>query len=224
MSRRSTFLLLALGGLLAFAQAARAGTIGDPTVTSGQGRVSLAGEVDFGERDIEFDRGGDADLGVTRFLGTAAYGFGPAVDGFLKLGAATGEIDPGGTDIERGLAIGFGARGAFHDDGEIRLGALGQLVFYQSELDTAAGQDIDWYELDIATAASFRGFGQLVPYAGLKVSLVDGDVEGGGDFEQDGVLGFFGGATFVVTRQLSLGGEVRLANETALAVSLRLLF
>jgi hypothetical protein len=224
MSRRSTLLLLALGGLLALAPAARAGVIGDPTFTSGQGRVSLAGELEFGERDIEFDDGGDADLGVTRFLGTAAYGFGPAVDGFLKLGAATGEIDPGGTDIERGLAIGFGARGAFHDDGEIHLGALGQLVFYQSELDTATGEDIDWYELDIATAASFRGFGRLVPYAGLKLSVVEGEVEGVGDFEQDGVLGFFGGGRFVVTRQLSLGGEVRLGDETALGASLRLLF
>jgi hypothetical protein len=209
--------------LFATPRPAAAGFIGDPTFTNGAGRFSLTGEIDFiTDRDLDFD-GGKGDLESTRFFANAGYGFGSSVDGFVKLGLFNGELDPGGTDIDSSLGVGFGVKGAFVDRGEIRLGALGQLLYFQSELENS-GADIDWFEIDIALAASFRGLGQIVPYAGVKVSLIDGDIESGPDFEQDDTLGLFGGLTFAVSPQVALGAELRILDETALGGFVRFLF
>lgn len=215
--------LAAAAALLATPRPAAAGFIGDPTFTNGAGRVSLTGELDFvTDRDLDFDPG-DGDLESTRIFANAGYGFGSSVDGFVKLGLFSGELDPGGDDIDTSLGVGFGVKGAFVDRGEIRLGALGQLLYFQSELEDS-GADVDWIEVDVALAASFRGFGQIVPYAGVKVSLIDGEVEGGADFEQDDTLGLFGGLTFAVSPQVALGAELRVLDETALGGFVRLLF
>ncbi len=211
--------------VLAAPGVAEAGFIGDPTLTNGAGRFSVTGELDLvRDRDLDVDGGANADLETTRLGATAAYGFGSNVDGFVKLGFFSGEIDPGGTGIDTSLGVGFGVKGAFVDRGEIRLGALGQVLYFQSELDTAPGPDIDWFEVDVALAASFRGLGQIVPYAGIKVSLLDGEVENDFDFEQDDTLGLFGGVTFAVSPQVSVGAELRLLDENALAGFVRFLF
>lgn len=217
--------LLLAAAATALPRAAEAGFIGDPTFTNGTGRFSVTGELDLIlDRDMDPTPGTRADISTNRLFANAAYGFGRNVDGFVKLGLFDGEVDPGGGDIESSLAVGFGVKGAFVDRGEIRLGALGQLLYFQSELDNAAGSDIDWFEIDIALAASFRGLGQIVPYGGLKVSLVEGEIEPGTDFEQDDTLGIFGGLTFAVSSQLSVGAEIRMIDETALGGFLRLLF
>ncbi|HEX7124455.1 MAG TPA: hypothetical protein VF406_01605 [Thermodesulfobacteriota bacterium] len=216
--------LAAAAALLAAPQPAAAGFIGDPTFTNGAGRVSITGELDFvTDRDLDFDPG-HGDLETMRVFANAGYGFGSNVDGFVKLGLFNGEFDPGGNDIDTSLAVGFGVKGAFVDRGEIRLGALGQVLYSQSELENS-GADVDWFEIDLALAASFRGLGQIVPYAGVKVSLVDGEIDApGGDFEQDDALGLFGGLTFAVSPQVALGAELRVLDETALGGFVRLLF
>lgn len=217
--------LLATVAAVTLPGAAEAGFIGDPTFTNGTGRFSLTGEIDFVmDRDLDFDGGGRADLESPRLFANAGYGFGPSVDGFVKLGFFGGELDAGGTeDIDTSLGVGFGVKGAFVDRGELRVGALGQVLYYQSELETS-GADIDWIEIDVALAISFRGLGQIAPYAGIKLGLIDGDIEGDADFEQDDIFGLFGGLTFAVSPQVSLGAEVRLVDETAVGAFIRLLF
>lgn len=215
--------LLGAAALVVVPRPAAAGFIGDPTFTNGAGRFSVTGDLDIvTDRDIDFDGGGKVDLESTRLFATAGYGFASNVDGFVKLGLFSGEID--NADLDTGLALGFGVKGAFVDRGEIRLGALGQVLYFQSEIDDAAGADVDWLEVDVALAASFRGLGQIVPYAGLDLSLIDGEVEPGNDFEQDDILGLFGGVTFAVSPQVSLGAELRIIGETALGAFARFLF
>lgn len=221
--RAAPFLAAALAAAALAPGRAEAGFIGDPTLTNGAGRFSLSAEVDLTERDLDFDGGADVEIETSRLFVTGAYGFGPSVDGFVKIGFWGGELNPG-PDIDNNLGIGFGVKGAFVDRGEIRLGALGQFGYFSSELDSPPGPDIDWYEFDLAVAASFRGLGQIVPYVGAKLSLVDGEVEGGGDFEQDDTLGVFGGVSFAASSQVLLGAEVRLLDENAVGLVARFLF
>ncbi len=228
LSRLSAVLLascLAVPAGLLPTRPAEASLIGDPTLTNGAGRFGIGGEIDLVfDRDIDFD-GGDGDIETNRFLATGSYGFLQNWDGFVKLGLFNGEIDPGGADIDPGLAIGVGAKGSFVEQGDFRFGALAQFLYFTSDVDTAGSPDIDWFEIDLAPAVSYRGLGQVVPYAGLKLSFVDGEVDRpGGDFDGDDILGLFGGATFAVTPQFNVGAELRILDESAIGFYARYLF
>lgn len=216
---------LAVAAGLTLTTPAEASFIGDPTLTTGAGRFAVGGEIDIVfDRDIDFDAG-DGDLNTNRFLVTGSYGFLQNWDGFVKLGLFNGELDPGGVDIDPGFAIGVGARGSFVDRGDFRFGALVQFLYFMSDVDTAGSPDIDWFEIDLAPAVSYRGLGQIVPYGGLKLSFVDGEVDTpGGDFDGDDLIGIFGGASFAVTPQFNIGAELRLLDETALGFYARYAF
>lgn len=210
----AALLLVALAGLAAPRPAA-AGLIGDPTLTTGAGRFGFGAELDFIlDRDIEFDRGGDVNLDTNRFFVSGSYGFLQGLDGFVKLGLFNGELED--VDVDTGLGFGVGARGSFFQQGPWRFGGLFQILYFTSELDT--GPDIDWIEVDLAGAVSYRALGQIVPYGGLKFSLIDGEVDPGADFEQDNLIGLFGGVSVALTPQISVGAELRLLDETALGI------
>lgn len=210
--------VVALAGLVGLGApgVADANLIGDPTLTMGAGRFGAGGEIDLVfDRDLDFDAGGVGDMETNRLFVTGSYGFLDNVDGFVKLGLWNGEIE--NTDIDPGLGIGFGGRFSFLERGDLRVGVLGQLIYFTSEVDAPGSPSIDFFELDIAPAVSFRGLGPVVPYAGLKFSWVDGDVEGN-DFENDDMIGLFGGASYAVTPNVFVGGELRLIDEGAIGV------
>lgn len=212
---------LALAGL-ALPRPAEASLIGDPTLTTGEGRFGLGADLDIVfDRDIDV---GNGSLDTNRLLAQGSYGFLRNWDGFVKLGLFNGEVDPGSTDIDLGLAVGVGARGSFLERGDIRVGLLAQLIYFASELDTPGSPDIDWIEVDVAPAVSYRGLGQVVPYGGVKLSWVDGDIDGRFDFEQDDIFGIFGGASVAISQQLQLGAELRLLDESAIGFFARYSF
>ncbi len=211
-------LLVGLAGL-AVSRPAEANLIGDPTLTTGAGRFGIGAELDFVlDRDIDFDFGPDGDLETNRFFATGSYGFLQDLDGFVKLGFFNGD------DIDTGLGIGGGVRGTFLRQGDWRFGGLFQVLFFSSELDTPFNQDIDWLEFDLAAAASYRGLGQIVPYGGIKLGFIDGEIDPGADFDQDDVFGIFGGASVAITPQFTIGAELRLIDETAIGVYARFTF
>jgi hypothetical protein len=205
----------ALVGLLG-PRPAEANLIGDPTLTNGAGRFGVGGELDFVlDRDLE--NGGSFSMETTRVIGNASFGLTRNIDGFVKLGLFNGELGDGGNiDIDPGFAIGVGGRASFIERGDLRFGVLAQVLYFNAELDTGGNPDIDWIEFDIAPAVSFRGLGQIVPYAGLKLSWLDGDTDPVGDFENDDLIGIFGGASFAVSPTISVGAELRLLDESAI--------
>ncbi len=216
-------LLVGLAGL-AVSRPAEASLIGDPTLTNGAGRFGVGAELDFVfDHDIDFDGGGDGELETNRFFATGSYGFLQDLDGFVKVGFFNGDLDPGSTDIDTGFGIGGGVRGTFLRQGDWRFGGLFQIQFFSSELDFPGNPDIDWLEFDVAAAASYRGFGQIVPYGGIKLGFIDGDIEGA-DFDQDDVFGIFGGASVAIMPQFTVGAELRLIDETAIGVYARYTF
>lgn len=213
---------LALAAGLLPARPAAANLIGDPTLTNGAGRFGFGGELDFVfDRDIDTNDGG---LNTNRLFATGSYGFLDTWDGFVKLGLFNGEVDPGGFDIDPGLAVGVGTRGSFTNTGDLRIGLLAQIIYFASEVDTIGAPDIDWFEVDVAPAISWRGLGQVVPYVGVKLSWVDGDIDGQFDFEGDDIFGIFGGATFAVSDTFTVGAELRVLDESAIGVYARFLF
>lgn len=217
-------LILGLAGL-ATPGPAEASFLGDPTLTNGAGRFGIGAELDFVfDRDIDFDVGPDGGLDTNRVFFTGSYGFLQNLDGFVKIGLFNGEVDPGGVDIDTGFGIGGGARGTFLRRGDWRFGALAQIMFFSSELDTPFNQDIDWLEVDLAGAVSYRGLGQIVPYGGIKLGFVSGEIDPGVDFDQDDVVGIFGGASVAITPNFTAGAELRLIDESAIGFYARYTF
>ncbi|HWP35745.1 MAG TPA: hypothetical protein VNM66_09125 [Thermodesulfobacteriota bacterium] len=198
----------ALLGLLTLSApgAARADAVGDPTLTTGTGRLGFGVQFDLSERDLD----PPGELETVRLLGTASFGFAPNVDGFLKAGLVNGD------DLDLGFGLGAGLRASLLRQGDWQVGGLVQLVYFLTETDPF-GLDTDWIEFDLAGAVSFRGAGALVPYAGIKIGLLEGDVEGR-DFDQDDPVGVFGGVSVAVSRNLTVGAELRLINEDGIAV------
>ncbi len=215
-------LIAVLAGLAAPGPAG-ANLIGDPTLTNGAGRFGIGAEMDFVlDRDVDFDPGGEGGVDTNRFFVTGSYGFLRNVDGFVKLGFFNGETSPGDVDIDTGLGLGAGVRASFLQQGNWHVGGLFQVLYFTSELDT--GNDIDWFEFDLAAAVSYRGLGQIVPYGGLKLSFMDGEIDGGPDFSQDTPIGIFGGVSVALTPQISIGGELRLIDESAIGIWARYTF
>jgi hypothetical protein len=211
-------LAAALGALLALAAPAGATMVGDPTRHVGQGRFAGG---------VEAELGVGGDLETDRFVLKGDYGFAPEVDGFARLGFFTGEEDV--ADID-GYFLGGGARFTVQRDREWAFGGLGQAHYFfgEAEVDIPGfppfippqsfEEDFDWLELEAAGAASYRGFGQVVPYFGLKLGIVTGDPDTEFQFTP------FGGATVAVNPRLTLGGELRIIDDAALGVFARWAF
>ncbi len=198
---------------------ATATILGDPTLTVGAGRAAVAGEVDLGLSD---------DIETNRFWIRGDYGFAPNIDGFLRAGIFDGDF--GAADID-GYGFGGGVRMDLVQEKDWHFGGLAQVMYNRGEVDipgftvgpiTIPGQnvDVDWFELDLAGAASFRGAGPLVPYGGAKIGYITGDDP------VDNDLGFtlFGGATYAVAPQLLVGGELRIIDDDALGLFVRYTF
>lgn len=200
--------------------------VGDPTLTLGLGRTAVGGELEHGFGDVE-------ELGADRFFLTGAYGFDRHMDLYGKLGYFSGSdtVSAFGSSTRTeltGFTLAAGVRGDLQTQRDWHLGALGQIAYNLGEAEvtttvpgfgtSTAKADADWFAIEAAGAASFRGFGAFVPYGGLKLGYVTGDVD------DDFLVTLFGGGTYAINRQWSVGGELRIIDDDAIAIFARYAF
>lgn len=218
------FLLVATG--FALPEVASAARLGDPASVAAPARFTLGVEYEFLERDVEFDStffgANEAELESQRVLVRGAYGIAPNLEVFARLGGAEAETDTPAVNGDFGLALGGGVKGVIFRGPNWAVGAVGQLLYFESE----NGGDIKVLEFDLASGVSFA-LGPVTPYAGLVLQVTEGELTRLGesrDFDQDNLIGVFFGMNYVAQPNISLGFEAHLVHETAVSLALEARF
>lgn len=213
---------------LGFCSAAMSDTIGNPTATVEDRMSAFDFSVDFTNRDMEVEGGGDDDVDSNRILLKGTYGIEP-INIYAKLGVANLEVDE--ADGDYGLAFGFGIKATVLETPNTKVGIGLQYLSFESE-DTVHGFDYEAdvsSEIDIFAGISYLGLqNKITPYGGLVISMIDGDVEveglGSFDIEEDDTLGIFAGVDFDASDKFKAGVELRLINETSISLKVSYLF
>jgi len=219
-------LVLLVAGGFAMPDAASAARLGDPTSVAAPTRFTLGVEYEFVERDVEFDSplagANEAELESQRIFVRGAYGIAPNLEVFARLGGAEAETNTPSVNGGFGLALGGGVKGVIFRGPNWAVGAVGQLLYFESE----NGGDIKVLEFDLASGVSFA-LGPVTPYAGLVLQVTQGELTspaGSSDFDQDNLIGVFFGMNYVPQPNISLGFEAHLIHETAVSLALEARF
>jgi len=219
-------LVMLVAGGFALPHAASAARLGDPGSVAAPTRFTLGVEYEFIERDVEFDSpflgASETELKSQRVLVRGAYGIAPNLEVFARLGGAEAETDSPGVNGDFGLAIGAGVKGVILRGANWALGAVGQVLYYESE----NGGDVEVLELDLASGVSFA-LGPVTPYAGVVFQVTQGELTAAGqsrDFDQDDFIGLFFGMNYVPQPNIALGIEAHLIHETAVSLVLEARF
>lgn len=223
---RAGILAFLVAAGLAWPEGARAARLGDPTSVAAPTRFTLGVEYEFLERDVEFDFPfsgvSETELESQRVFVRGAYGIAPNLEVFVRLGGADGETDAPHVNGDLGFAIGGGVKGVIFRGPNWALGAVGQLLYFESE----NGGEIEVLEFDLASGVSFA-LGPVTPYAGLVIQVTEGELTRAGesrDFDQDDLVGLFFGINYVPQPNISLGFEAHLIHETGVSVALEARF
>jgi hypothetical protein len=219
-------LVLLVAGGFALPDAASAARLGDPTSVAAPTRFTLGVEYEFLERDVEFDSpiagASEAELESQRIFVRGAYGIAPNLEVFARLGGAEAETNTPSVNGDFGLALGGGVKGVIFRGPNWAVGAVGQLLYFESE----NGGDIKVLEFDLASGVSFA-LGPVTPYAGLVLQVTQGELTspaGSSDFDQDNLIGVFFGMNYVPQPNISLGFEAHLIHETSVSLALEARF
>ncbi len=208
-----------------------AAPIGIPAATTGAGRTSLGGEVNLLlSRDLETS-GQDAESSQAFVKG--AIGVDDRLDLEFRLGFGDVTINqPGGsvdTDIGPAFGVGFKTTWASIPDAHLKIGSVFQTLRIRADQGTARAS---WAEYDAALGAVLdtratvdpkKGGAEfiLMPYGGFAWSGVDNFVAGG---QEDESFGLFLGLGAKSRSNVTLDLELRLVDQTALALSAGMVF
>ncbi len=209
---RAPFILALIVIFVSVSPVAMAGTVGNPTATVAQGSFLVGAEIDFWERDIDFDAGGVVEVEGTKILVKGTYGISDKIDVFGKIGMADAEYNGFDSDME--IAFGFGGKVNVYDQGQIKAGVVAQFLFWSGD-DT--GVDTDITEFDLAFGGRYEVTREFDCYGGLMLAMVQGDADGA-DFDEDDPIGIFLGGEYDITPQARAGVELRLMSETSLTL------
>lgn len=171
--------------IIAFAAGQSSGLtfIGPPVATLEEGQIGIDGDYTFSEADINVGASGSKGLMEELELHAAfarfGYGISDNWECFARLGVAVMEGSPIDGDVEP--AWGIGTRATLLTEQDLRIGALFQVQWFQSEDELSiAGfsgdADIDMYEFQVALGAMYEVYG-LRLYGGPFVHCVSGDVD-----------------------------------------------
>ena len=143
-----------------------------------------------------------------------------------RLGFEQSDVS-GAPSIDAGLAVGFGVQGAyvFPQAPEWAVGASFDYLHWSGDQCTApcnSTRDIDWNEFQFAPAVSLHPsrLPILTPYFGLLVDIVDAR----DSISESDPVGLLFGTNIDPTPHVRLDVQLRLVNETGLAISAGYLF
>lgn len=210
---------------------AEAAPIGIPAATTGAGKTSLAAEVNLLlDRDLETP-GEEAES--SQVFAKGSIGVDDRLDLEFRLGFGDVTISQPGpdadTDIGPAFGAGFKVTWANIPDAHLKIGTAFQTLRIRA--DEGANR-ASWAEYDAALGVVFdasatvdpkkRGTEfMLMPYGGLAWSGVDDGVTG---LQEDDSFGLFLGLGAKSRGNVTLGLELRLVDQTALALSAGMAF
>lgn len=227
--RRLALAVTVLLASLASAGPAAAAAIVDPSDTIGSGRVRLDGTaVGVFSRDLRLEQPElTVDASARTFGIGGSFGLLDGLDGFLNVGATRLEIDARGAlptddfDGDVGFAFGGGLRYRFLDERYFKVGSSVSIGRHES-----ADGDVEatWLDGEFLLAASLHAFRDVVPFAGLSVGVVHGQLDGPFgriDFRQENVVGALAGLRYAATSQVeaTLAGRLFDREEVSFTLS-----
>jgi hypothetical protein len=208
---------------------AEAAPIGIPAATTGAGKTSVAAEVNLLlDRDLETS-GREAES--SQVFAKGSIGVDDRLDLEFRLGFGDVTITQPDVDTDIGPAFGAGFKVTWASipDAHVKIGTAFQTLRIRA--DEGANR-ASWAEYDAALGVVFdasatvdpkrRGAEfMLMPYGGLAWSGVDNFVAGG---QEDDSFGLFLGLGAKSRSNVTLGLELRLVDQTALALSAGMAF
>ena len=179
-------------------------------------------------RDVEWDGGGSGEFGSRSYVAHVGFGVLPWLNVFGTVGQVEAKTEGDYGDGEMRWSLGASANLFQYDivdpeflEGRLSFRAEAEMIRADFEADEQGGE---WRELAAAATVNYEIFvdrvdtTDRVPYslaifAGPAYSNIDGEIDGGGDFESDTEWGLAFGADLFVSHNLSLGLHVERFND-----------
>lgn len=210
-----------MGGVcLGWAGSAAAVLYGSPTRPYGPGRYSVGLDYSDHERDGESEGGATGTIEATRTTLRAGVGvgLGPGGEFGVQVGGVSGKVEGGSTESGQEYGASYHQKLALIDgvQEEVFLNYRYSYVDYDNSSD-----ELEVWQYDLGFGVGKELQEGLSIYAGGVVSQMDATFYGARDvdFEQEDLLGVYGGAEYRSAQGLGLGAEVHLVHETAFGLT-----
>jgi hypothetical protein len=206
--------------------------IGNPTNQLAPQKLTVGPLIDIYSQD--FDSNGYKITGRgTRLLFNFNYGVDRHIGFFGNAGFSDESLEFGGFSNtgHYGLGVELGAKATFGEvpSSQIKYGGGVKLALAQSSVDFGPGlsSNANWSEYGLFGGLSFESQPELTPYVGLQITKTTTHIDDSGlsptgqsDFNEDGLIGLFGGIDYKIQNNLSLGLELRILNEISATLNL----
>jgi len=219
------FALLILVAFLSFTclltAPAGAAPIGVPGATVGTDQSTVGLELNFMiDRDLE----GTRDTESMTVLAKGQVGMSERVDFLYRAGF--GRFEMNGKDSDAGPAFGFGTKvtWASMDDINLKVGSVAQMMQVRADADGGGRNSFTEYDfavgayLDAGGAAASQGRSVVTTYGGFAFSGLEIETSGGRAALEDSSFGAFVGLLMKMDQKTEVGAELRLLDQTALAI------
>lgn len=159
--------------------------MGPPTATLKQGQYSVG--LDYSNSRMDFIANGDKikNVNANALYTKLGYGASDNCEMFLNLGIANADFKlEGGRFVgDTGFAIGFGTKGTFYEDADLKLGGLFQVNWADlggtAKVPGREAVDLDIREIQIAAGPNYRLMEGVSIYGGPFFHFLHGDWNGG---------------------------------------------
>lgn len=224
-------------------QWADAGMIGPPVAVYPRGTLAVSIEGDMIHRELALDTGDSPDITMIKFLSRGTYGVYNRTNIFLTLGMVDDDfrvLNYRGTELiflgKQAIAYGAGFKLTVYESSNLLLGGGAQYERFtlDSEKSTAtspsADAELSWQEARFFVGAQVKEIPYFVPYGGLYLAKVRGELDFSGftlqgtDVQESQSVGFFYGGNFQVWKKIFLNAELHLIAETSVAFSIQYAF
>ncbi len=198
-------------------QTALAAPIGIPGATVGMNHSTVGIELDF---LVDRDMDGPTDTEGMLVLAKGQVGVSERIDFVYRAGF--GRFESNRRDSDAGPAFGFGTKvtWATMDNINLKIGSVAQLLQVRADVDGAGRQSFKEYDFALGAfldAGSSGNRSMLTTYGGLAFSGVEITGGGGAGLENNS-FGVFAGLLMHMNQTTEVGLELRLLDQTALAV------
>jgi hypothetical protein len=181
-------------------------------------RFFLAGDFQFNRKDLDIDNGGTERIhDIVGMFARPSYSIARNLVVYGRVGFQSAN------EIDTGFAGGFGVQGAYvlPEAPEWAFGGSLDYLYWSADF-SGSGRNIDWNEFQLAPAVSYHipAIPSLTPYVGLLADFVDAR----SSLSESDPFGLLFGTNFDPSPHIRLDGQLRVATETGVLLSIGYLF
>ncbi len=198
-----------------------AAPIGVPGATTGVNQSTVGLELNF---LVDRDLAAPSDTEGMMVLAKGQVGVTERLDLLYRLGF--GRFESAGKDSDAGLSFGFGTKvtWASIDNLHLKIGSVAQVLQVRADVDGGGRQGFTEYDLALGAYVDSEGLNTsanrtvLAPYGGFVLSGLEIDQSGAPVVLEDDSFGLFAGILIKLDKKTEAGIELRLLEQTALAI------